>query len=100
MPDADTPSSQPDLNLRGFTIWLVNELQLQIDDPNPYDDICSDWDVDSLGVLELLVAVEEYAGVQCISEHPRVIRSAADAYDYLQWLLGRRPPPGATESSS
>ena len=67
---------------------LVNELGLDADKINDGADFEKDLDVDSLGVVELLMALEDEFGVKIPDEEAEHIHTVGQAIDLVHGKLG------------
>ncbi len=67
---------------------LVDELGLDADKINPDADFEKDLEVDSLGVVELLMALEDEFGVKIPDEEAENIHTVGEAIDLVSSKLG------------
>ncbi|MGH8875659.1 MAG: acyl carrier protein, partial [Acidimicrobiia bacterium] len=66
---------------------LVSELELEDDKITMEADFETDLEVDSLGVVELLMALEDEFGVKIPDEEAESIRTVGDALDVVEAKL-------------
>ncbi len=66
---------------------LVSELGLDADKINPEASFESDLEVDSLGVVELLMAMEDEFGVKIPDEEAEAIQTVGDAINLISGKL-------------
>ena len=67
-----------------LTDLLVDELGIERDDIRPDAKFEEDLDVDSLGVVELLMALEDNFGVKIPDEEAEQIKTVGDAVKYIE----------------
>ncbi len=67
---------------------LVDELGLDADKISPDADFEKDLEVDSLGVVELLMALEDEFGVKIPDEEAENIHTVGEAIDLVSSKLG------------
>ena len=67
---------------------LVEELDLEEDKLHPNANFEEDLDVDSLGVVELLMALEDEFGVEIPDEEAEQITTVAEAAELIRVKLG------------
>ena len=70
-----------------LTDLLVDELGIERDDINPDAKFEEDLDVDSLGVVELLMALEDNFGVKIPDEEAEQITTVGEAVDLVEAKL-------------
>jgi acyl carrier protein len=70
-----------------LTELLVDELGIERDDIRPDAKFEEDLDVDSLGVVELLMALEDNFGVKIPDEEAEQITSVGEAVDLVEAKL-------------
>lgn len=70
-----------------LTDLLVDELGIERDDITPDAKFEEDLDVDSLGVVELLMALEDNFGVKIPDEEAEQITSVGEAVDLVEAKL-------------
>lgn len=71
-----------------LTQVLVDELGLDADKITPQADFEKDLEVDSLGVVELLMALEDEFGVKIPDEEAENIHTVGEAIDLVSSKLG------------
>ncbi len=71
-----------------LTQVLVDELGLDADKISPDADFEKDLEVDSLGVVELLMALEDEFGVKIPDEEAENIHTVGEAVDLVSSKLG------------
>ncbi len=70
-----------------LTDLLVDELGIERDDIRPNAKFEEDLDVDSLGVVELLMALEDNFGVKIPDEEAEQITTVGEAVDLVEAKL-------------
>ena len=70
-----------------LTALLVDELGIERDDITPTAKFEEDLDVDSLGVVELLMALEDNFGVKIPDEEAEQITTVGEAVDLVEAKL-------------
>ena len=70
-----------------LTDLLVDELGIERDDIRPDAKFEEDLDVDSLGVVELLMALEDNFGVKIPDEEAEQISTVGEAIDLVEMKL-------------
>ncbi len=70
-----------------LTALLVDELGIERDDITPTEKFEEDLDVDSLGVVELLMALEDNFGVKIPDEEAEQITTVGEAVDLVEAKL-------------
>ncbi len=81
-----TPNSRSDvMSLQEFTVWFANEIEWTPADISADDDLVEDLGMDSVGAVDLMVALEDAVGGDVVMPIELLLQITTVRDAYLQY---------------